>query len=616
MFKSRLSTESAKLASTPPRLTFDRTRDWAGSARAFNWWTIGIVAIWPWFIGSFSEPLPGYELPVNIHLYDLLNGFIPALVLIDFRLVFKANQPTSFSGSTLKNLGAWFIAATAGILGSLGLVSAFGPVPGQYLAGIPIGIASSFGQILAACTITIIASELRLSAKQLAQKQHALDVTKASLEDQVVGQREALKHEVESRLSGQIDALRMQLESLNHQSGGDAAIAAKSVAEKIKATIDGLVRPLSQKISEIEPESNRRQIRTIREIEKQIKRLPFLQRMALRLPLSHVFNLTFVVLYLLVFVLPSYGFLFGITGILEIGLPASMIAYGLIAAAKRFTRAIQVAYAIALVEAVIAAAIAAVPFIILGALFLPPVDQGLGLYVSLSAFLVFLASFYGALFAEAAFINLDRAKTANEELRKLVAFLQNEAQINRRAMAQLVHGKIQARLQAASIRLLQAREVNEVLLEEISRDLKAAVLDTSETSFDRSSVAEQLGEMVEQWAGICDLSFNLASGVEALVDSNPVAKSAVVEVIREAVNNAVKHGDADEAEASVALLDQGAIQVVVRNAVYSDSAEAREVQPRGYGSQVLDQITDGWNLEFEDGDAILTAKIRLINANL
>ena len=236
--------------------------------------------------------------------------------------------------------------------------------------------------------------------------------------------------------------------------------------------------------------------------------------------------------------------------------------------------------------------------------------------MSLSAFLVFLASFYGALFAEAAFINLDRAKTANEELRKLVAFLQNEAQINRRAMAQLVHGKIQARLQAASIRLLQAREVNEVLLEEISRDLKAAVLDTSETSFDRSSVAEQLGEMVEQWAGICDLSFNLASGVEALVDSNPVAKSAVVEVIREAVNNAVKHGDADEAEASVALLDQGAIQVVVRNAVYSDSAEAREVQPRGYGSQVLDQITDGWNLEFEDGDAILTAKIRLIKANL
>ncbi len=603
----------AKQSLIQPRLTYERVLEWAGSARAFGWPAITILAFWPWFIGSFAEPLPGFELPINIHVFDLLNGLVPALVLVLFRFILRAKKPTEFRGSVTKNLGAWLLAAIVGVLVPLWLVSCFGALPAPYLSGIPIGIASNLGQILGYSTVTIVIADLRQSAKQLAKKQHALSVTQAGLQERIAQQREDLNAEVEGRLASQIVEIQNQLSQLGRRATG---ITATSVADKIIATIDGVVRPLSLEIAALEQADNRREIRSIREIERRIMRLPISQRVKLRLPLSHVFNFTFVVLGLGLFVLPSYWFLFGLTSVIQIALPASVITVGLVSLVRRLTRRVQSNYLLALAEAASASALISLPFIILGELFLPAVDQSLGHYLALQAFIVCAATFYGSLFAETSYLILGRAKAANNELRKLVGFLQNESQINRRTMAQLVHGKVQARLQAASIRLKQADQVTDDLLAEIASDLSATILDTADTSLDRASVTEQLDEMSEQWAGICDLTFTLEPGVAELVNSNPVAKAAVVEVIREAVNNAVKHGDADEADAAVALANPGELRVTIRNAVYSDSAAEQSSHPRGYGSQVLDQITDGWKLEFADGDAILTATIRFSGTNL
>jgi hypothetical protein len=144
------------------------------------------------------------------------------------------------------------------------------------------------------------------------------------------------------------------------------------------------------------------------------------------------------------------------------------------------------------------------------------------------------------------------------------------------------------------------------------------MLDTAETRLGRSGLSEQLGEMAAQWEGICDLSFVYEPGVIDVIDRNEIAKSSVVEIIREAVNNAVKHGAADEAEATVSLAAQGRILVVVRNAVYAEDAAPAtgapatgSAQNRGYGSRMLDQITEEWSVEFADGDAILSATVAL-----
>jgi hypothetical protein len=221
---------------------------------------------------------------------------------------------------------------------------------------------------------------------------------------------------------------------------------------------------------------------------------------------------------------------------------------------------------------------------------------------------------YGALFFETAFLNLVRATDANAETRQLVAHLQHETQINRRNMAQVMHGRLQARLQAASIKLAQADLITDELVREVEADLAGTWFEGFESGADRLSAAEQLAEIAKNWDGICELTFTFEAGVAELVDASARAKTAVVEVIREAVNNAVKHGDADEADAVISLAQPGLVKVVARNAVHSapgPSVSGTAGEGGGYGSKMLGQIAQSWAVKFEDGDAILEANIRL-----
>lgn len=598
---------------TTPQLTFRKTLDWAGSARAYTLAPIAIIALWPWFIGSFGENPQGYELPVSIHLFDLMTGLIPATVLTVFRWLLRANRPTVFRGSLVVNLLVWLFAAVLGVFLPLALVSVFGSIPAVYISGIPLGILSILGQILTCVLVSVVFTELHQSAKQLAKRQHALSVIQDGLERQIAAQRNALNKEVEGRLFQQIESLQTELRKLGKLATPGEA---RHLSDRIKSTIDQIVRPLSLEIAATSSDQNREQIRSLREIERQIKRLPFGERMRLSIPLGHVFNLPFVALFFLVFVFPSYTFLFGLHGMFVVGFTASLFTFTLMAIIRRFTRGVLVSFGLALVHALVGSAISAMPFAILGEILLPVEGASLVWFLTLEVFLVTAVSFYGSLFAETSFTILDRTRSANIELRKLVGFLQNESQINRRAMAQLVHGKIQARLQAASIRLLQAPQINERLLDEIAADLNAAILDTANTSLDRGTVEMQLAEMAAQWAGICDLTYTLEPGAAERANSSTTTKAAVVEIIREAVNNAVKHGEADEADVKISLSAKDELMVLVRNADYSGSLVLQSTNPRGYGSQILDQITDSWQLYFEDGDAILTARIKFSHANL
>jgi signal transduction histidine kinase len=594
-------------ARTSPHLTFRQTIVWSGSANAFAWPQIAVIAIWPWAIGLLAEALPGYELAINIHLYDLLNGILPAVVLIAARFLLRANHPSRYRVSVGRNLLIWLAAASFAVLGSLGVASTFGPVPLVYLQALPAGIVSSFGQILGFTLVSIIVTELSRTNLALARKQHALSITRSTLEQQVIDQRARLKAEVDVRISSQIADLEKQVAALE---AGAAASESKALAERIKRVIDLVVRPLSHEVEYGSPSDGRGQIRTIREIQRKIRRLPIREQLRLRVSLGAIFNPTFTTGFMVLFVLPSYTFLFGWIGLLEVALPAAVITLSLILTVNRLARGARIIFILALGLAFLGAFFAAIPNVILGGLLLPRTEEGLEFFLALQVFLVCFTTFCAALFTETAFLALDKAKVANTELRKLVAYLTNEALITRRATAQLLHGKVQARLQAASIRLGKAEKVSQELLDDLSADLRGAVLDTTDTSLAESSVQTQLTELANNWEGICDLTFSITPDVESVIHVPPMVKSAVVEVIRESINNAVKHGEADEADIVITSTNPKQISVVIRNAVYASGT--RHDGESGYGSVMFDQLTDDWSIEFADGDAIFRATIAIV----
>ena len=605
----------SSISNKAPELTFKKALAWLGSANAFGWPVIIWIAFWPPITGSIAEPPPGYEMPVSIHLWDLLSGLIPAAIIMLARFVLAANS-AGYRVSIARNLLIQLFAAVTSVIGSLALMTLLGPVPAPYFAGIPLGIFSALGQILTYTLVVSSFTDLRRSTKLLAKKTHSLNYLRGSLESRVLEQRAQLNAAVAERLSGELNQLQSQLAAL----GGDAG--ASILAERIKDAIDLVVRPLSLEIADPIATSVKDEFRSLRQIERSIRRLPFAQRMRSKLSLGYVFNVPFIALALVIFVISSYAYIFGPMAIWQVAIPATLLTLVSILGANRLTANVQSTYVIAVVEIFIGAALAVVPFAVLNQLVLGDRDVELQQLVLLEVFVVCIFGFYASLFVEVAYLNFERTRAANRELRKLLGLLQNELQINRRTMAQIVHGKIQARLQAASLRLKQADSITDALLAEVGNELTASVLDTTDTEGSKRSLIVQLEQMAEQWAGICEVTIACEPAAAAVADANPVIKSAVVEVVREAVNNAVKHGEADEADGSIRLDADGAIVIVIRNAVYATgsakslSGSSEAPAGTGYGSQLLGQITDGWSVSFADGDAIFEAKIGAAQTNL
>jgi signal transduction histidine kinase len=593
-----------------PQLTLKRTIAWVSSPGALSIPVIGFIAFYPFLIGLLQEPPAGLELPINVHLYDLIGGLAAALTLLAFRLAGGVNQAENHVSSLRKTSLAWFAAAILGLATQLFIASIFGPVPSTYFESIPFGLLSSLGLMLGATILWLAVSELGQSARELAVKRFRLQNLKANLENEIREQKVSLNREVQTKLAGHIRALQEDIDDLAGAQFEQASerVRAVAVAERMRLAIDNVVRPLSLEIATQADAIDPARLPNALELEKQIKRRPFSERMSERVQLGFIFNAIFTLAFLLVFVVPSYAFVFGIEGFLIVALPATLLNLLLVWLLNRVALQVEIPYVIAALITLASPLLTAAPFLLIANLMLSGADLGLVFYLALAAYLVNFGTSLGSLWLESAFLNLQLARKANTQTRKLVGYLQNEAQISRRAMAQVVHGRIQARLQAASIKLKQATEITDELVTEIRSDLESSILDTAETKFASLSVRAQLDEMVAQWSGICELTISFMGEVESLIESSTVSKAAVVEVIREAVNNAVKHGEADEADAIIRASGPHEIVVVVRNAVYAEPAAK---STSGYGTVMLDQITDSWQIEFADGDAILTATIKV-----
>ena len=600
---------AASSSRTSAQLTLTRVWGWLASKQGLSWSVILVILFYPVAIGSIQVVDPSLTLPIDTHLYDLLAGVGAAAVLTlgrSFTGVIKT-QPVRI----ISNVVTWLMAALSGTGLQLAVASSVGPVPEIFIKSFGFGVLSLMGLMFSATGFTIIYQDLKKSTNALAAKRFQLLSLRANLEAEVEAQRKSLNDEVSSRLSAPIAKLIDDVEALAHSSndGASALVSSTSdIAGQLREAIDQVVRPLSVEITS-DIATIRPTLQTLVQLKKTIRRLPFRERISRLVPLGYIFNVPLTGAMLAVFVLPSFAFILGSEGFWQVALPATVASLGLIWLLRKATQKLQTFYGFGLFESVIGAVLTASPYFILGSLLMPSADPGLLLYLTFEAFLINALISYASLFIETSYLNLRMADQTNREIRKLVAFLQNEAQVNRRTMAQVVHGRIQASLQAASIKIKQAMIITDELIAEIRTDLNQAILDTQATSLENLGVQRQLADMVDQWLGICDLTVSFEGQVEQGLDRANLAKTAVVEVIREGLNNAVKHSEADEADVVIRYVESGDVGIVMRNAVHAQPNGAR--LSSGYGSRMLDQITESWSVEFEDGDAILTATVAL-----
>ena len=188
--------------------------------------------------------------------------------------------------------------------------------------------------------------------------------------------------------------------------------------------------------------------------------------------------------------------------------------------------------------------------------------------------------------------------------------------VEKSRLAKLVHGDIQARIMATalSIDLNKTDDSNSKhLIESLRADCDAALFQPIQ----KSSLPAFISSLTKIWRASVQIDSDISDEALQILESDAAAADSVAEIIREGVNNAVRHGGADKIWINAKLqvfgddgqaLDVGLLSLIIGN--NGRVPLGHESEP-GLGSELLNQLTLKWSLKNSANGAVLQADVPL-----
>lgn len=170
----------------------------------------------------------------------------------------------------------------------------------------------------------------------------------------------------------------------------------------------------------------------------------------------------------------------------------------------------------------------------------------------------------------------------------------------------ILHGNVQSSLTAALTRLQNAKEVDPVLVELLKQDLGRAEAAVESNLHARVNLANGILELQEVWQGICDVNVTISERAKRALARSDDTAFCVNEILKEAVSNAVRHGDASEADVTIDRITDDVLHVEVVN---NGSAPSKKSETSGIGSNLLDEVCLSWKLAADKKGTSLVAEL-------
>lgn len=182
--------------------------------------------------------------------------------------------------------------------------------------------------------------------------------------------------------------------------------------------------------------------------------------------------------------------------------------------------------------------------------------------------------------------------------------LQQQAWVQQKRIARFVHSDLQARIRAFALRLDFAEsDPKPQDIEELRAECETSLaLGGEYQDFERF-----LAELQDLWEGVVEINFAAHDSVRKLIASDPFTQIALVEIVREGVSNAVKHGRATKVTVNLTETRHGDLSNI--QVEIADNGSASLEKGRGLGSEVLGELTTEWNLSKSPSGAILSAVV-------
>lgn len=201
-------------------------------------------------------------------------------------------------------------------------------------------------------------------------------------------------------------------------------------------------------------------------------------------------------------------------------------------------------------------------------------------------------------FAYSRSFELDRLEAVNQmqrdndSLEREVALFEQQMWIARRNWSFVVHGTVQAALTAAITRLSSSEELEQYQIDMVVQDLDRAKVALSKTPEIDVNLTQALPNLAATWSGICQVKFSLTGRATRALERDADARMCVNEICKEAVSNAVRHGEASEALVEIDRTADELLEIKISN----NGRLLDQKQNPGVGSAMFDELTLRWSL--------------------
>lgn len=562
-----------------------------GSRYALSNQTLLLFAI-PAFGSGLIFDLLRLEGPLAIRVLVTIAGYVATVLPLLIARIFLPDRPRESKPGwiVLVFLLAGFIRG-ATLLG-LGILN------GEYepgdeifrLVGAPV---FTFAMLSVCAVLASNYRRHREALDELANERYRLQLRSAGIAAKVEVQREELLSKIRNLLDPAIKKVQQSL-------SGEG----QSAVESLRATVDEVVRPLSLEVArssdELELDASGVKSREKAQLPKQVILGDFL------LPLWGT--------------LIAAVALISVTFLIETPLNALAILSAIfvtmflsLGALQLATQNVAVPAQLAMVLVPVLYAVSLIPFQLLSPLVGWSVSSAQLWALSIFAFILGASTFSAQLVQLQRRGTTERLAAVNQQLEILNAALRQELWLNRRRAASVLHGPVQAALYASAMKLSQAGEPSAKLIAEVELDIQAALEKLNNPSnLELESIASVLAQITDLWSDAAEIKIEIAPDLEQQIGGQPLAAEALLEIVREFVTNAIKHGSASRVDVSITRVDAHRFAIEVSD----NGSGPKPGSGSGFGSKLLSELSLSWQQKRVDDTTVSYAEVVLGRDNL
>jgi signal transduction histidine kinase len=423
--------------------------------------------------------------------------------------------------------------------------------------------------------------------------------------DQLLVLQEAAQRDLAQLSSRATEEIRRSiLDSL----GGLQATDSTELRERLRVTIDDVVRPLSHHLA-AQPSAWTEQppVGQTRAVD-----WPLAAREGLDPTRIHPVILPIVLIWM---GLPIHLFRFGpsvtlgFVATLAIAIPAFWLArkVAILLTAGRGAGAKAAGFVVAVIFGGTALGLATLPYM--------QREPQPFLFVAAAPILALLISAPLAI-AEAARdqdLELESAlRASTEDLRWTLVRARERYRQQEGALARALHGRLQASLGAAFLRLDRAvaEGADDVaLLAALQAEVLEAVQALDVIDSDPDPIDKLIALTQSNWSGAVRLNFTVDPQARDALASDPLCARSVNDLIPELVFNSIRHGGATSIDVRIETADARTLSLSVMDNGSGDLKPARY----GLGSTLLDEASISWTRSRSEGGAVTTCVLPVLS---